>query len=119
MFLRSVNSHIFSGSIISNLIIEGRQFRYLDEVAETILRHNVIGHIELEVGSLLCKDCRPRVKASDILTLQLVGPEILEQQIQFSKRVTDCCTRQECRSQILTGSLLNGTDCVEKIERTL
>ena len=81
VLLRTVNTHILRRAIVCNFIVECRQLRHLDEVAETFLLHDVVGYIELEVGSLFGEDCRPRIETADVLTFQFLRTEILEQQV--------------------------------------
>jgi hypothetical protein len=64
---RSVNTHIFCGSVVRDFVVKGCQFRHLDEVAETLLLHQIISNVKLEVGSLLGEDCRPSIEAPYLL----------------------------------------------------
>ena len=89
VLLRSVHSHILRRAVVCDLVVEHRQLRHFDEVAETLLLHYIVCHIELEVGGLLGENRRPCVEAADVLPLQFLGTEILEQQIQFSQGVAD------------------------------
>ena len=43
MFLRPVNPNILGSAVIRNLIIECRQLRHLDEIAETLFLNQVVG----------------------------------------------------------------------------
>ena len=83
VLLRTIPTDILRRTIVCNFIVEGSQFRRLDEVAETLLLHDVVGYIELEVGCLLGEDCRPRIETADVLTFQFLRTEILEQQVQL------------------------------------
>ena len=112
----TVNTYIFGSTVISNLIVESSQLRYLDKVAETLLCHNVIGHIELVIRCLFGEDCRPRIEAPDVLPFKLIRTKILEQQIQFRQTVGYGCATEKSSSQILAGPLLNGSDCIQQVE---
>ena len=70
-------------------VVERRQFRHLDEVAEAFLLHDVVRHVELEVRRLLGEYRRPCVEAADVLLLQRLRTQVLEQQVQFRQRVAD------------------------------
>lgn len=70
-------------------VVERRQFRHLDEVAEASLLHDVVRHVELEVRRLLGEYRHPCVEAADVLLLQRLRTQVLEQQVQFRQRVAD------------------------------
>ena len=76
---RSVNTHIFCGSIVRDFVVKGCQLRHLDEVAETLLLYQIVGNIELEVGSLLGEYCRPSVETPYLLPFKFFRTQILEQ----------------------------------------
>ena len=116
VLLRTVHTYILCCAVVSNLVIECRQFRHFDEVAETFLLHDVVRYIELEVGGLLGEDCRPRIETADVLTFQFLRTEVLEQQVQLRKGVADGRSRKEGRSQVLTCAFLYGTDGKEHVE---
>ncbi len=116
---RTVNTNIFCGLIVRYLIIESRKFRHLDKVAETLLCHDIVRYVKLIVGGFLCEDSSPRVKTPDVLSFKFFRTQIFEQQVKFSQRITDCSTRQECRAKVFAIPFLNGSDSIEKIERTL
>ena len=65
VLMGTVNADSLRGSIIGNFVVECSQFRHLDEVAETLLCHDVVGDVKLEVGGLLCKDSSPRIKTAN------------------------------------------------------
>ncbi len=115
----SIHSNFFGGTVIGDLIVESSQLRHLDEEPEAFLLDYMICDVELKISSLLGEDCSPCVEAPNILPFKLIRTKILEQQIQFSKRVTDCRSRQECRSEVFACVLLNGTNSIEKIQRSL
>lgn len=62
VLMRTVNPYSLRRAVVCNLVIEGSQLRYLDEVAETLLRNDVVRYVELEVGGLLGEDGSPCVK---------------------------------------------------------
>ena len=108
VLVRSVHTHVLRRAVVRYLVVERRQLRHFDEVAEAFLLHDVVRHIELEIRRLLGEDRRPCVKASDVLPLQLLRAEVLEQQVQLRQRVADGRARQERRPQIFSRPLLNG-----------
>lgn len=83
VLLRSVNTHVSRRAIVGNFIVECRQLWYFYKVAETLFLYNVVSDIKLKVGGFLSEDCRPRIKATDVLTLQFTGTQVLEQQVKF------------------------------------
>ena len=76
----------------------------------------MISNIELEVGGLFSEDCCPRIEASNLLPFKLIRTQILEQQVKFSKRVTDCCTTEKSSSEVFAGTLLNCAYRIQQIE---
>lgn len=78
VLLWSVHANRLRCAIVSYLVVEGSKLRYLDEVSETLLLHNVVGNVKLEVGSFLGEDCRPRIETADVLTFQFLGTQVLE-----------------------------------------
>ena len=85
VLLWSVHANRLRRTIVGYLVVEGSKLRYLDEVSETFLLHDVVGDVKLEVGSFLGEDCRPRIETADVLTLQFLGAQVLEKQIQLSQ----------------------------------
>ena len=85
VLLWSVHTNRLRRTIVGYLVVESSKLRYLDEVSETLLLHDVVGDVKLEVGSLLGEDGRPRIETADVLTLQFLGAQILEEQIQLSQ----------------------------------
>ena len=85
VLLRSVHANRLRCAIVGYLVVESCKLRYLDEVSETFLLYDVVGDVKLEVGSLLGEDGRPRIETADVLTLQFLGAQILEEQIQLSQ----------------------------------
>ena len=83
VLLRSVHTNRLRRTIVGYLVVEGSKLRHFDEVSETLLLHDVVGDVKLEVGSLLGEDCRPRIETADVLTLQFLGAQVLEKQIQL------------------------------------
>ena len=67
VLLWAVDADILSGTIVTNLRIEGCQLWNLDEGAEAFLLYDVIGDGKLVVGRLLRKDRSPSIKAIDTL----------------------------------------------------
>ena len=116
VLVRSVHAHILCRAVVRYLVVERRQLRYLDEVAEAFLLHDVVRHIELEIRRLLGEDCRPCVKASYVLPFQLLRTQVLEQQVQLRQRVADGRARQERRPQILSRPLLDGADGKQQVQ---
>ena len=89
VLVRTVHAHILRCAVVRYLVVERRQFRHLDEVAEASLLHDVVRHVELEVRRLLGEYRRPCVEAADVLLLQRLRTQVLEQQVQFRQRVAD------------------------------
>ena len=85
VLLWSVHANRLRRTIVGYLVVEGSKLWHFDEVSETLLLHDVVGDVKLEVGSLLGEDCRPRIKTADVLTLQFLGAQVLEKQIQLSQ----------------------------------
>ena len=83
VLLRSVHTNCLRRAIVGYLVVESSKLRYFDEVSETLLLYDVVGDVKLEVGSLLGEDCRPRIETADVLTLQFLGAQVLEKQIQL------------------------------------
>lgn len=83
VLLWSVHAYCLRRAIVGYLVVEGSKFRHFDEVSETFLLHDVVGDVKLEVGSFLGEDCRPRIETTDVLTLQFLGAQVLEKQIQL------------------------------------
>ena len=83
----SVRYKLYSIScfLLPYFVVEGSKLRHLDKVSETFLLHDVVGDVKLEVGSLLGEDGRPRIETADVLTLQFLGAQVLEEQIQLSQ----------------------------------
>ena len=116
VLVRSVHTHVLRRAVVRYLVVERRQFRHLDEVAETFLLHDVVRHVELEVRRLLGEDCRPCVEASYVLPFQLLWAEVLEKQVQLRQRVADGRARQEGCPQVLSRALLNGADGEQQVQ---
>ena len=85
ILLRSVNSHILSRAVVRDFVVKGCQFRYLDEVAETLFLHQIVCDIKLEVGCLLGEDSRPRIETPNLLPFKFFWAKVLEQEIQLRK----------------------------------
>ena len=85
VLLRSVHANRLRRTIVGYLVVEGSKLRHFDEVSETFLLYDVVGDVKLEVGSFLGEDCRPRIETADVLTLQFLGAQVLEKQIQLSQ----------------------------------
>ena len=83
VLLRSVHTNRLRRTIVGYLVVEGSKFRHFDEISETLFLYDVVGDVKLEVGSLLGEDCRPRIETADVLTLQFLGAQVLEKQIQL------------------------------------
>ena len=83
VLLWSVHANRLRRAIVGYLVVESSKLRYLDEVSETFLLYDVVGDVKLEVGSFLGEDCRPRIETADVLTLQFLGAQVLEKQIQL------------------------------------
>ena len=116
VLVRTVHAHILCRAVVRYLVVERRQLRHLDEVAEAFLLHDVVRHIELEIRRLLGEDCRPCVKASYVLSFQLLRTQVLEKQVQLRQRVADGRARQERRPQILSRPLLDGADGKQQVQ---
>ena len=81
VFLRPVHAYIRCRAVIGNLIIESRQLRHFDKIAEPFFLYHLIRNRKLKVGGLLGKNSRPRVEAVDVLPFQFLWAEIFEQQV--------------------------------------
>jgi len=89
VLVRTIYTHILCRAVVGYLVVEGGKLRHFDEVAETLLLHHVVRHVELEVGRLLGEDSRPCVKAPNILPFQFLRAQVLEKQVQLRQRVAD------------------------------
>ena len=89
VLVRTVHAHILRRAVVGDFIVEGGKLRHFDEVAETLLLHDVVRHVELEVSGLLGENRRPRIEAADVLPLQLFRTQVLEEQVQLRQRVAD------------------------------
>ena len=116
---RTVKTYILTGPIIGNLIIESGQLGNLDEITIALLGGNLVGDIELVIGSLLSIDGSPGIKRMNALLCHSLRTEILKQQIQLSQGVTDSGTTEEGGSKVFTCALLNRTDGVQQISGLL
>ena len=119
VLVRTVHAHILRRAVVRYLVVEGGKFRHFDEVAETLFLHHVIRHVELEVGGLLGKNCRPRIETTDVLPLQLLRTQVLEQEVQLRQRVADGRAGEEGGSQVPARALLYGADGEKHIESLL
>ena len=119
VLVRTIHPHVLRRAVVGNLVVEGGKLRHLDEVAETLLLHHVVRHVELEVGSLLGEDGRPGIEAADVLPLQLLRAEILEEQVQLRERVADGGAGEERRPEVLARALLYGADGKEHVQGLL
>ncbi len=81
--MRTVHTHILRCAIVGNLVVKGCQFRHFDKVTETLFLHDVVRHIELEIGRFLGEDCCPGIETPDVLPFQFFRTEIFEKQIEF------------------------------------
>ena len=75
---RTVNTNILCRLIIGYLIVESRQLRHFDKVAETLLCHDTVRYVKLIVGCFLCEYRRPCVKTPDVLSFKFFRTQILE-----------------------------------------
>ena len=82
---RTVKTNILTGPIIGNLIIESGQLGDLDKITIALLGGDLVGDIELVIGSLLSIDGSPGIKRMNALLCHSLRTEILKQQIQLSK----------------------------------
>ena len=119
VLVRSVHAHVLRRAVIRYLVVEGGKLRHFDEVAETLLLHHVVRHVELKVGGLLGEYRRPRIETADVLPLQLLRAQVLEQEVQLRQRVADGRAGEERSSQIFARALLYGADGEEHIESLL
>ena len=119
VLFRTVDADVGCGAEVGDLGIERSEFRNLDEVAETLFLHHLVGDGELVIDGLPGKHRRPCVKGVDPLTLQFPGAQVLEEQVQLGQRVGNGGSRQEGGSQVLAGALLDGAQGEEHVERTL
>ena len=116
VFVGTVHAHILRRAVVRDFIIEGGKLRHFDEVAETLLLHHVVRHVELKIRCLLGKYRRPRIKTSNVLPFQLLRAQVLEQQVQLSQRVADSRAGEEGRPQVLARALLYGADSKEHVQ---
>ena len=116
ILVRTVHTHVFRRAVVGYLVVEGGKLRHFDKIAETLLLHHVVRHVELEVGRLLGENRRPCVKAPDILPFQFLRTQVLEEQIQLRQTVGNGRTGEECRPQVLASTLLYGAYGKEHIQ---
>ena len=116
VLVRTVHAHILRRAVVSDFVVEGGKLRHLDEVAETLLLHDVVRHVELEVSGFLGENRRPRIEAADVLPLQLFRTQVLEEQVQLRQRVADGRARKERSPQVLARPLLYGADGKEHVQ---
>ena len=116
VLLGPIDTHRLRCAVVGYLVVEGSKFRHLDEIAESFLLYDVVGDVKLEVGGLLGEDRRPRIEATDVLTLQFLGAEVFEEEIQLRQRVADGRSRQEGRSQVSACTFLYSADGKEHVE---
>ena len=102
VLVRTDNAHILRRAVIGDLVVERRKLRHLDEIPKTLFLNDVVRYGELEVGGLLRKNGRPRVKAADVLPFEFLGTQVLEEQVQLGERVGDGRSRKERRPQVFT-----------------
>ena len=119
VLLRTVHANVLRRAVVGYLVVERRQLRHLDEVAEAFLLHDVVRHVELEIGRLLGEDGSPCVEAADVLFLQRLRAQVFEQQVQFRQRVADGRARQERRPQVPARPFLYGADGEQQVQRLL
>lgn len=84
---RTVDADVFGRAIVRNLGVESRQFGHLDEVTETLLLHDLVGHGELVVDAFLGEHGGPGIERADVLPFEFLGTQIFEQQIELRQRV--------------------------------
>ena len=113
------NAHVLRRAVVGDFVVKCRQLRHLDEIPETLFLDDVVRYGELEIGGLLRKNGRPRVKAADVLPFEFLGTQVLEEQVQLGERVGDGRARKERRPQILARPLLYRADGKEQVERLL
>ena len=116
VLVRTVHAHILRRAVVGDFVVEGGKLRHLDEVAKTLLLHDVVRHVELEVSGLLGENRRPRIEAADVLPLQLFRTQVLEEQVQLRQRVADGRARKERSPQVLARPLLYGADGKEHVQ---
>ena len=116
VLVRTVHAHVFRRAVIGDLVVEGRKLRNFDKIAETLLLHHVVRHVELEVGRLLGENRRPCVEAPNILPFQFLRTQIFEEQVQFRQTVGNGRAGQERSPQVLARALLYGSDGKEHIQ---
>ena len=81
--------------LLPYFVVKGGKLRHFDEVAETLLLHHVVCHVELEVGRLLGEDSRPCVETADVLPFQFLRAQVLKEQVQFRQTVGNSRAGQE------------------------
>lgn len=81
VFLRPVHAYVLRRAVVRDLVVELRQLRHFDKVAEALFLHDVVRYRKLEVRRFLGEDGRPCVEAADVLFLQRLRAQVLEQQI--------------------------------------
>ena len=117
--VRTLQAHVGSGLVVGDLVIEGAQLRHLDKLTETLLHHDAARYVDLIVAALTGKDGGPRIKAVDVLHGHGLRTEVLEQQVQLRKAVADGRAGEEGGTEVTARALLNGTDGVLEVTRTL
>ena len=87
VFLRTIDADVLGRAIVRNLGVESSQFGYLDEVAEALFLHDLVGNGELVVDAFLGEYGCPGIEGADVLPFEFLGTQIFEQQIELRQRV--------------------------------
>ena len=83
VLVRTVHAHVLRRAVVGDFVVEGGKLRHFDEVAETLLLHHVVRHVELEVGRLLWRKLPPMRRNSGCPAVPVPSAQILEEQVQF------------------------------------
>jgi len=95
VLVRTIHTHVLRRAVVGDFVVKGGKLRHFDEVAETLLLHHVVCHVELEVGRLLGEDSRPCVETADVLPFQFLRAQVLKEQVQFRQTVGNSRAGQE------------------------
>ena len=116
VLVRTVHTHVLRRAVVGDFVVKGGKFGHFDEVAKTLLLHHVVCHVELEVGCLFGKNCRPCVETPNILPFQFLRAQIFEEQVQFRQTVGNGRAGQERSPQVLSRTLLYSSYGKEHIQ---
>lgn len=78
IFLGPVDTDVLGRTVVGNLGVKLRQFRYLNKIAEPFFLHDFIRYGKFVINGFLGEDGRPGVESENVLPLQCTWPQIFE-----------------------------------------